>query len=448
MSLPKDLLDALEGIPGFDRHSMEEVHRSDERISSIRINPLKPSSGSLFPEMQRVPWSDYGYYLPSRPSYTLDPRFHAGGYYVQEASGMFLEQAMKQTLNLAEELICLDLCGAPGGKSTHIQSLISENSLLVSNEVIKSRAEILEENIIKWGAGNVVVTNNDPSDFSGLKGFFDLIVVDAPCSGSGLFRREPGLISEWSLNNVKLCCQRQQRILSDILPSLAEGGVLIYSTCSYSKEEDEDITHWLIKEGGLEGVRLKLEDHWGIVESSTGNGGWGYRFFPDKIKGEGFYLSCFRKTHEIKWRGKSVKIKKANEKFDLPQNFILPEDFENLVLFGDRILMQNRLLREALPELKQHLYIRKAGISVGKPSPKGLIPDHELAVSPRLSPEVVDIPLNLEQALQYLRKDTFTLSLKSKGWATVSYYGFRLGWIKLLQGRLNNYYPTTWRILK
>ncbi|NVK85096.1 MAG: RsmB/NOP family class I SAM-dependent RNA methyltransferase, partial [Cytophagia bacterium] len=196
--------------------------------TSIRFNPFKNYSGKL--EGEAIPWADNGIYLTERPTFTLDPAFHAGGYYVQEASSMVLEQIIKQSVDLKEELLALDLCGAPGGKSSHISSILNENSLLVSNEVIKTRANILSENLTKWGHPNVVITNNDPSRFERLNVQFDLIVVDAPCSGEGLFRREPEAMNEWSPEAVKLCATRQQRILADIWPSLKPGGVLIYST--------------------------------------------------------------------------------------------------------------------------------------------------------------------------------------------------------------------------
>src|SRR5436189_839521 len=204
---------------------------------------------------------------------------------------MFLEQALKQTVDLSRLLKVLDLCAAPGGKSTHLLSLISNESLLVSNEVIRSRANILTDNIVKWGCSNVIVTNNDPRDFQRLENYFDVIVVDAPCSGSGLFRRDPEAIEEWSEQNVALCSQRQQRILADVLPTLKNGGVLIYSTCSYSREEDEEIYNWLRNELKVESLKLKVEENWNIIQSEGG-----YRFWPDKVKGEGFFIACFRKT--------------------------------------------------------------------------------------------------------------------------------------------------------
>ena len=316
MPLPELLLQSLKEVEGFDREPFERVHQSGEQVTSIRINPVKVSMGngqwaisnnspltidhSPLTIDQQVPWSQYGYYLAARPSFTFDPLFHAGCYYVQEDSSMFLEQALLQTLDRMQPLKVLDLCAAPGGKSTHLQSLLSEESLLVSNEVIRNRTPVLTDNVIKWGAQNVIITSNDPMHFQKLPSFFGVLVVDAPCSGSGLFRRDEAAIAEWSLNNVALCHQRQQRILADALPTLKQNGILIYSTCSYSREEDEDIADWLVTELGLENIRLQVDEHTGIIEStSPQTNAYGYRFFPDKIKGEGFYLACFcKKTGE------------------------------------------------------------------------------------------------------------------------------------------------------
>ena len=293
MQLPYQLLESLGDVKGFSKEAFEKVHDSGEQITSIRINPSKPNTqltNKPSNELTKIPWTEYGYYLDQRPSFTFDPLFHAGCYYVQEASSMFLEHALKQTVDLAKSIKVLDLCASPGGKSTHIQSLISKDSLLVSNEVIRSRANVLKDNIIKWGCENVVVTNNDPKDFARLENFFDVIVVDAPCSGSGLFRRDPEAITEWSENNVQLCSQRQQRILADVWPALKENGILIYSTCSYSKEEDEEIVKWVTDNFSAENRLLKVAEEWGIIESAGG-----YRFWPDRVRGEGFFLACFQK---------------------------------------------------------------------------------------------------------------------------------------------------------
>src|SRR5215203_4807606 len=291
MVIPQELFKSLGNVPGFNQKAFEEVHASSEQITSIRINSSKTAMvnaersvegnihHSAFTIHSSVPWSSYGYYLSERPSFTFDPLFHAGCYYVQEASSMFLEQALKQSVDLSQPLRVLDLCAAPGGKSTHLLSLISKESLLVSNEVIRSRANIVNDNIAKWGCSNVIVTNNDPREFQRLKNYFNVIVVDAPCSGSGLFRRNPEAIEEWSEQNVALCSQRQQRILADVLPALKNGGVLIYSTCSYSTEEDEEICSWLVNELKVNSERLKFKNEWRVIETEQG-----YRFWPDKVK--------------------------------------------------------------------------------------------------------------------------------------------------------------------
>src|SRR6266850_2410765 len=242
---------------------------------SIRINPKK--STAIHPP--RIPWTDYGYYLNARPSFTLDPAFHTGAYYVQDASSMFLEQAVKQSLTLSKSLRVLDLCAAPGGKSTHLLSLIGPGSLLVANEVIGSRATTLSENIQKWGHANAIVTNNDPHDFQRLPGYFDAVVVDAPCSGEGLFRKDPEAMNEWSPGAVDLCSQRQRRILHDIWPSLKQNGILVYCTCTYNEKENEDNLRWLQQQKGLESIELVISPSWGIQKTMKGNIA-GYRFYP------------------------------------------------------------------------------------------------------------------------------------------------------------------------
>jgi 16S rRNA C967 or C1407 C5-methylase (RsmB/RsmF family) len=297
LELPEDLISSLTGVAGFNPVSFRKIHEEGREPVSIRINQKKWKSldneGNAAPSIlskqsmsEMIPWCSSGSYLKARPSFTFDPHFHAGVYYVQEASSMFLEQALKQSIDLSRSLKVLDLCAAPGGKSTHIQSLISSDSLLVSNEVIKSRVSILEENLTKWGGINTIVTQNDPHAFRRLEGFFDVIVVDAPCSGSGLFRREPEAIREWTPDLVKLCSKRQQRILADVLPALKSGGLLIYSTCSYSPEENENIIDWLVHDSELEPVSLVVPALWGIVESTSPNAkAIGYRFYPNKLKG-------------------------------------------------------------------------------------------------------------------------------------------------------------------
>lgn len=445
MSLPQQLLDSLRAVKGFDKEAFEKVHESGGQITSIRYNPIKPLREILTAvEQHPVPWSQYGFYLETRPSFTFDPFFHAGCYYVQEASSMFLEQALTQLTDLSKSLKVLDLSAAPGGKSTHIQSLISKESLLVSNEVIKSRANVLKDNMIKWGYSNGIVTNNDPKDIGKLNGYFDVIVVDAPCSGSGLFRRDPDAISEWSLNNVTLCSQRQQRILADIWPALKEGGLLIYSTCSYSKEEDEDIAQWL-KRLPIEYCKLKIDPAWGIVESEKG-----YRFWPDKVKGEGFYMACFRKKGEedvVEIKGRS-KLETVSKK----ESPIIHQWVDNnrlaFLKHGETVYAWPDFLVNDFNFLLNQLHILYSGTIIGDIVRDKLVPHHALAMS-GLAHETLPVSaLDYENSILYLKRKELTTGISAKGWQLVSYEGQILGWINVLPNRINNYYPKELRIIK
>jgi len=477
-NLPEIFLESLEGIEGFERKAFVNVHESGEQVTSIRINPAKMSIVNRESSIQEtigssisddnskqeessihhsrltihdpVPWSQFGFYLKERPSFTFDPLFHAGCYYVQEASSMFLEQAVKQLVDLSKPLKVLDLCAAPGGKSTHLQALISRESLLVSNEIVRSRNAILIDNIVKWGCKNVIVSNNDPSAFQKLEAYFDVMVVDAPCSGSGLFRKDEEAIDEWSLNNVQLCSQRQQRILADTLPALKENGILIYSTCSYSKEEDEEIMDWLVDEMGMENLALKTKSDWNIVEThSSKNNAKGYRFYPDKLKGEGLFLACFRKKISAREpKNRPGKLERASKK---EREIILPWLNTN-----DVELVKDNTSFAALPPafvndysiLSSVLNIQYKGTGIGQIMKDRLVPDHSLAVSTILSDKIPFNDLSYEQAIKYLQRQDVNFSTSGKGWQLVRYQGFNLGWINVLPNRINNYYPKEIRILK
>lgn len=466
MNLPISLMNSLRDVKGFNEETFAKTHNSEKPVTSIRLNPLKEIktqdvlASSIFPvASEKISWSSEGYYLDERPSFTLDPFFHAGVYYVQEASSMFLEQVLKQAVNLQGPIRILDLCAAPGGKSTLIQSLISRQSLLVSNEVIRSRASILEENITKWGAANVIVSNSDPSSFKKLEDYFDVVVVDAPCSGSGLFRKDPNAINEWSEDNVQLCSQRQQRILADIYPALKKDGVLIYATCSYSEAEDECISDWLLNSFAVKSLQISLHNDRGqkfgdIVETySKKHAAFGYRFFPDKIRGEGFFIACFRKLYGDDYRyrqSKKMKLERASRsEQEIIRPWLTPDANIHLWKQGTLIFaFPAALEKDLLAIVSSDIYIRKAGVAIGTIAGKELVPDHALALSLLVNPELLTISLKKEEALQYLRKEEVKISSLQKGWAIVQYEGMNLGWIKILANRSNNYYPKEWRILK
>jgi 16S rRNA C967 or C1407 C5-methylase (RsmB/RsmF family)/NOL1/NOP2/fmu family ribosome biogenesis protein len=457
--LPQQLIENLRDIKGFDEAAFMQVHASGEQVTSVRFNPDKLVNGECLPDQlvwagsmvneENVPWCPYGKYLSERPSFTFDPLFHGGAYYVQEASSMFLWQALAQTVGTnTEGLKLLDLCAAPGGKSTLLASFFKDG-LVVSNEVIKSRASILVENITKWGSENVIVTNNDPKDFLAFESYFDVIVVDAPCSGSGLFRKDPGAIDEWSEASVVLCSHRQQRIITDIYPALKKDGILIYSTCSYSKQEDEDIIEWISEKFQVAGCRFQVDRDWGIVETVSSKGNYGYRFYPDKVKGEGFFIAAFRKNDgkENEQRISSIpSVSKSEAAF--AKDWVKNENDLFFFKQSENIIAIPGKWKYDLTLLQKKLYLRKAGVSIGSIKGKDMVPDHELALSLLINEQVPAVNVNKEQALQYLKRKDFVLEDAPKRWLAVTFCGIKLGWVKVLHNRINNYYPVNWRILK
>jgi 16S rRNA C967 or C1407 C5-methylase (RsmB/RsmF family)/NOL1/NOP2/fmu family ribosome biogenesis protein len=412
---------------------------------SIRVNPYKSTGAlSLTGKTTPIQWSKYGYYLDSRPVFTLDPLFHAGCYYVQEASSMLLEQAIKSVVDNATAIRALDLCAAPGGKSTHLLSLLPTDSLLVSNEVIRSRATILAENMCKWGHSNVMVTNNDPEDFRRLEGFFDLIVVDAPCSGEGLFRKDPDSCKEWSADNAKLCSLRQQRILRDVWPSLKEGGVLIYSTCTYNAEENAENIRKFSTENTCEAIPLTLHPSWGVHLLD-----FGYQCLPSHVAGEGFYLCMLRKKESQT----SVSLRRTKKIFAKPPR--LAANYENwvaglspvFVQFHDYLLMIPENLFHEMEFISTQLKVISTGTTIGTLKNTKLVPDHALAMSVHLAKEAFQvIPVSKEEALLYFRKESFWRESVEKGYTLIEYSGQPLGFVNVLDSRMNNLYPADWRI--
>jgi len=453
LSLPAPFLQTLEGVVGFNKAAFEAVHASQETVTAIRVNPNKNPDQILFEHTSPVPWCPHGHYLNARPSFTLDPSFHAGAYYVQDASSMFLWQALTHVVGDSDGLKVLDLCAAPGGKSTLLSSYF-ENGLVVSNEVIKQRAAVLVENTSKWGAHNMVVTNNDPSHFQSLPQFFNVMVVDAPCSGSGLFRKDPGAMDGWSRDLVALCAQRQQRILADALPALALGGTLIYATCSYDPNEDEHIADWLVNEMGLTPQTIDINNYPGIVETAaTISKAPGYRFYPDQIKGEGFFIAAFKKEKEVgtavsSFKSKDAVLEKLTKKMQEQLAEVLPaNDTIATFLQSGMIKAIPAVFESSILQLASQLYIKKAGVSVGELKGKDFIPAHEYALSYLPLDLFNRVDLDKEQALSYLRRAEFNCS-GEKGWNLMRYNGLGLGWAKILPNRTNNYYPQEWRILK
>lgn len=451
LQLPTDFINSISCCDGFDELAFISAHQTNSP-TSIRINPFKPAQ-LTFKLGNAVPWNNKGFYLEERPNFTHDILFQAGCYYVQEAGSMFIEHALTSCVDFSQTLLAFDVCASPGGKSTLLNSLLNEDSSLVANEIIKQRSEVLAQNLSKWGTCNVVVTNNDPNSFSNINDAFDIILVDAPCSGSGLFRKQHDAIDEWSLDNVSLCSQRQKRILSDIISTLKQGGTLVYSTCSYSQLENENIADWLVSEFGLVSVQIPIEKTWGIVETiSDKQKAFGYRFYPDKTKSEGFFCAVLKKPssidnhHQIrKPKHEAFSIIKPKEK-ELFTNWIRNVDNHIITKFKDDYLLTNQTTLDFINK-NSNLYYKKVGTTIGSLIKNEVIPHHDLAWSIHRSPSVQIIECNPEQALLFLKKELQNVE-GNRGWNLLTFHTFGIGWIKHLGNRINNYLPNEFRILK
>lgn len=448
MALPEDFICRTNTLLGEEYNALEQALQADVPVS-IRMNRRK---SAIVPSGERVKWSETGYYLPERLSFTFDPLFHAGSYYVQEASSMFLEQAIRTLVT--SPVKCLDLCAAPGGKSTHLLSLLPEGSLLVSNEVIRTRSNILAENIAKWGYSNTIVTNNDPEEIGKLTHLFDVIVTDVPCSGEGMFRKDTDSTGEWSVANVQLCASRQRRIIHDVWNALAPGGILIYSTCTYNTEENEENIHYITEELGAESLPIPIDASWQVTGPLKYTHPV-YRFFPHKTKGEGFFLAALRKPNnereEISLRPKNKKERGKQPQVKLPalpEQWLTGRDTFSIEVKGERIIAFPKTYTDTLNLIAAQLRIVSAGITLGELKGKDIIPAQQLALSLHLNKSAFrTYNVSWEEAISFLKKEALNLPEEiEKGYILLMYKDTPLGFVKQLGNRANNLYPQEWRI--
>lgn len=448
MNLPSDFTKMLAAVYGKDRAKEIIDGYSLDIPVSIRINPLKISSDN-YNDLGKVldicasgydyiPHCSEGVFLKNRPVFTFDPSFQSGCYYVQEASSMYIENAIKY-IEKDSHLRLLDLCAAPGGKSTHWISLLKNRpgSVIVSNEVINSRASVLCENISKWGAANVVVTNSDPSVFGRMTEYFDVVAVDAPCSGEGMFRKDEGAVRDWSLDNIEFCAARQWRIISDVWPSLKEGGLMVYSTCTLNKKEDEGVVEKMIEELGGE----LLEDK---------------KFFPGQSgAGEGFYCAFIRKTRSSENESVHVPDSRSKKKKDRRnQDSVLLDKIK-----GNVKLSRKGSLVKACPEdisedvqyIESCTKVLMSGVAVATVKEGGniiYIPEHDFVQSELYKRGTFpEIEIDAETAGKYMRKENIVLENAPKGYIVLLYHDVPLGLVKNLQNRVNNLWPVSRRIL-
>lgn len=454
--MPKSYL-RLMNLPSAFLHQMQEILAGevDDFVESLSTTPPVSISGNslkenFFPEnFEKVKWNPAGVYLPERPIFTLDPVFHAGAYYVQEASSMFVAEVIEQINAGYKPLKILDLCAAPGGKSTLLLNHLNHQGWLLSNEAIKSRYNVLAYNLSKWGHHNTFGTNQDSQALEGLNGFFDVVLVDAPCSGEGLFRKDRNAMREWSPAQVEMNAARQKRILSNATRLVAPGGKLLYSTCTYNRQENEENVRWVLNNFPYKAITLSVPDDWGIVP-----GAGGYRFYPHRVQGEGFFIAAFE--NQSTESGFSIKpaanFKKLTPvpKHQLPLFTDWVYDAGRYRFFlspaGNVIALDGALEQDALI-LDKFLPWMQAGLNLGSIKGKDFIPSAEFALSTAVSPFVPRVDVDKPAALSFLRKENFTAADVATGWQLITFQQHPLGWIKKLPQRVNNYYPKAWRIL-
>lgn len=447
----------LEEAIGYENTLVAFSAFEQDASVSVRYNPFKVKE---IVETTPVRWNAYGRILSQRPVFTLDPMFHAGVYYVQDSSSMFVGHAFREimksrTVPVGRPLRVLDLCAAPGGKTTDLaaslREMFGDAFLLVSNEVMKARVGILADNVALWGDPNVVVTSDDPKAFASLPGFFDVIVADVPCSGEGMFRKDEEAQRQWSVDNVALCESRQRRIIADVWPALAPGGIMIYSTCTFNRYENDGNVTWISEELGAECLTeeniLKAED--GVIKTDKG-----YSLVPGFVPGEGQYCSALVKTSDVDFSsGLSLSSKKRGTTQNL-QKISVPVGLEKYFAVDVRFRTKADLVT-AVPELiagdvsllEGCLHVIMAGCAVGMVKGKDLVPNADLALSLILSKDAFPVAgVDLDTALAFLHRDAVTLRDCEKGFIMLRYEGANLGFVKNIGNRCNNLHPQGRRI--
>lgn len=415
---------------------------------SVRMNPCKlPASGHFQGKVSGVPWSEYGLMLEDRPVFTLDPLLHAGCYYVQDSSSMFVGHVLRKILpevHADGPLRVLDLCAAPGGKTTDaaasLRSVFGDGFLLVSNEVIRSRASVLAANVALWGDPSVMVTSADPAVIGRNEGFFDIILADVPCSGEGMFRKDADSAAQWSEENVEHCVARQRRILADVWPALAEGGLLLYSTCTFNRYENDGNVRWAADTLGAEPYDPEAAPDWPEIIRTE----YGYSLVPGFVKGEGQYCAVLRKTG-----GKPrMKVSGNGRK---RANGVLPAGVFSIpvteIVKGDIVKAVPEVIADDAAWLESAVRIVASGCAAFSRKGKDLVPCADLALSVCLGKDVFPrADTDRKTALRFLHRDTFALPDAEKGYVMICFEGHPLGFVKNLGNRCNSLHPQERRI--
>ena len=424
---------------------------------SVRVNPVKAAPGAL-PALEiagQVPWCRDGRYLAVRPSFTLDPDFHAGAYYVQEASSQFVGHLLEGVRT--EGVRILDLCAAPGGKTTLYASLAGPGGLVVANEIDRRRAAVLADNVRKWGTGNVAVTTCEPRALGDFKAWFDVVAVDAPCSGEGMFRKDPDARGEWSEGNVKQCAARQDEILREAWRALKPGGTLVYSTCTFNRDEDEGALERMAAWAGdeiAESEETAVEDAWGIVCGRVGAFRT-FRFYPHRTCGEGFFAAVARKSFDAGGRVRAPKARRTvfaavdRKTAGELARWVRNPGGMRFAAVADTCYAWYAAQADAVRTLSEALPVIYSGVALGQVFKGVLKPDPALAFFDGLNRGALPAAeLDDEETLRFLRRQDIAAGGLAEGMNLVCSRGRALGFAKRIGARVNNLYPNSLRIIK
>lgn len=452
MQLPPRFVESMQAQLGAEEAERLFAALEGEQPTSVRLHPLRGEQAEL-PWQAQIPWSTRGRYLTERPSFTLDPAFHAGAYYVQEASSQFVERLLPTA---CEGLRILDLCAAPGGKTTLYASKVGPAGLVVANEIDRKRVQVLADNVRKWGTGNVAVTCGDAAMAARMESWYDVVAVDAPCSGEGMFRKDDEARGEWSVQNVRLCAERQDEILQHAWRALRAGGTLIYSTCTFNRDEDEGTLERFLEQFSEEveaADEVAVDPAWGIVTGCVG-AFQTFRFMPHRTMGEGFFAAVARKR-EMVANGRLPKAKRsvlgAVDKVHLAElkRWVVAPDKMRFGMAGDICYGWYEASAEEVKRLSEQCAVIYSGVAMGQVFKGKLKPEQALAHFVGLNREAVAVAeLTKEEALAYLRKQEVGCERFTEGMNLVVCAGLPLGFAKRIGGRVNNLYPNVLRILK
>lgn len=442
MNLPETFIEQLRDLLPSEWESLVKTISTTEPSVAVRVNRTR---GAGVPEGCRcVPWCDEGFYTDGRPAFTFDPDWHGGRYYVQDASSMFISHVIRHLVH--EPVRYLDLCAAPGGKTTAAIQALPPRSLVVANEIMPARARVLADNVVRWGDPRCVVTNNAPAHMGKLTHFFDVIATDVPCSGEGMMRKDDEAVAQWSPELVEQCAQRQREILLDVWQALRPGGLLIYSTCTYNRQENEEIADFIVNELGADSLAVPIEPSWNI-HPAIGSDCHCYRFMPHRVDGEGLFMTVFRKAGNAPRQVPRIKEKSPKKADEVSKQWLADPNEYLIEQQGDLVVAVPQDISREVTALRATLNVLHAGVEMATVMGRKTVPHHALAMSVvRSDSAFPECEVDYLTALRYLRGESITVD-GPRGYVLISHQGTILGFANNLGNRANNLYPKSQRIL-